>query len=340
MKKILIVCGPTASGKTKVAIALAQLFKGELVSADSRQIYKGMDIGTGKDLEENKIIPNSTFAVVYKGKQYSLSAYKIGGVPIWMYDVVSPNEDFSVSHYQFLARNVINNIIKRDKLSIVVGGTGFYIKSLISDIDTLNIPVNVNLRQKLDKMTVRELQDEMQESTPDIFEKMNQSDRSNPRRLIRKLEIAEALKNFPEFTTHDRKYNNENILTIGLTAPLNYIYQRIDTRVIQRIDMGIEQEIENLFKIYGTWDLPAFSGMGYRIWETWTKKPANRNADLKAEIIRKWQFEEHAYARRQMIWFRKQPNIEWFEIDHGKYLKNVIDTVKSWYNQKSDDFKN
>src|SRR3989344_4958306 len=127
MTKVLIICGPTATGKTKLAARLAKRFNGELVSADSRQVYRGMDLTTGKEMPD---------------------------VPIWLYDVAHPDEDFSVSHWVKLAKDAISDIQKRNKLPIVVGGTGLYIQALLRPFETIDIPPNKKLREKLQKLTV------------------------------------------------------------------------------------------------------------------------------------------------------------------------------------------
>ena len=160
--KLLIICGPTATGKTALAAKLAKKFNGELISADSRQVYRG------RDLETNKERPASP----------------AGGpdVPIWLYDVVNSGEEFGVSQWVKLARLAIENIPKRNKLPIVVGGTGLYIKALLEPFETIDIPPDFKLRKK--NLSVQQLQRMVPRGN------MNESDWNNPRRLIRKIEIG------------------------------------------------------------------------------------------------------------------------------------------------------
>ena len=173
MRKLLIISGPTATGKTKLALKLAKLFGGELISADSRQVYKGMDIGTGKDRgTENR-------------KQKTENR-----IHIWGYDLVAPNEEWSAAHFVKLANKLIPKILKRDKLPIVVGGTGLYIKDLLRPPETLFISPNKKLRRLLEKLTLPQLQNKLRRINSRRFNIMNQSDRQNPRRLIRALEIG------------------------------------------------------------------------------------------------------------------------------------------------------
>lgn len=292
MNKLLIICGPTATGKTVLAATLAKKFNGELISADSRQVYRGMDIGTGKD--------------------------RPASVRVWLYDVVNPDEEFSVAHFQRLARSAIEDINKRGKLPIVVGGTGLYIKSLIEPMETINIPPNVSLRQALETLTLEQLQKKLQGFSMDAWNSMNQSDRRNPRRLIRKIEV------FQHGYYGDNNYNNYknyDFLILGLTAPLPILYERIDQRVEDRMKQGIVEEVQRLLDKGYTWDLPAMNTFGYIEW-----KDVHKNTD---EIVQSWKYHEHAYARRQMTWFRKQKGIVWFDTTQ---VENVIKQVDVWYN--------
>jgi tRNA dimethylallyltransferase len=264
MDKLLVICGPTATGKTALAAALAKQFNGELVSADSRQVYRGMDLLTGKDR------PN---------------------VPIWLYDVVNPDEAFSVSQWVKLARAAISDIHKRNKLAIVVGGTGLYIKALLTPFDTIDIPPDKRLRKKLQSASVVELQGMT------VRGDMNQSDWNNPRRLVRKIEIAKGE------TVKNRQEKIYNTLLIGLTAPASVLDARIDARFKERVRQGMEKEIDVLLKKYGR-EFPSMSAIGLN---------------------------EHAYARRQMTWFKKQSGIYWFDVTDANFMHQVEAIIRPWY---------
>lgn len=196
--KILVVCGPTATGKTGLAALLAKKFNGELISADSRQVYRGMDLETAKERPD---------------------------VPIWLYDVMSPGEEFSVSHWVKLAKRAIFDIQKRHTLPIVVGGTGLYIKALLQPFETIDIPPNRKLRKKLQKVSVKELQSLVRRGD------MNDSDWNNPRRLIRKIEIGRKKKPVEK--------QEFDAFILGLTAPLPELYRRIDKRIEDRLHKGM-----------------------------------------------------------------------------------------------------
>ena len=155
-QKVLVVCGPTGVGKTSLALRLAKKFDGEIISADSRQVYKEMDIGTGKDHPEE--------------------------MKIHLIDVVIPNQEFSVAQYVDLAWKAIKDIWKREKLPIIVGGTGFYIKGLIDGIETLGVPPDWKLRKKLSNLDIKKLREILEKTCPERMRGMNESDRNNPRR--------------------------------------------------------------------------------------------------------------------------------------------------------------
>lgn len=244
MHKLLVICGTTATGKTALAAKLTKQFNGELISADSRQVYRG------NDLETNKERPD---------------------VPIWLYDVVDPGEEFSVAHWLKLARVAVGDILRRGKLPIVVGGSGLYIHALIHPFETVDIPPDENFRKR--NLTLQELQ----HMTP--RGSMNDSDWNNPRRLIRKIEIAKSPVKKNIFLPYDA-------LIIGLTAPLPVLYKRIDDHVQERIRAGMNKE----------------------------------------NVIN-----EHAIARKQLTWFKKQKGIHWFDVTDPKIRDNVTALVDAWY---------
>lgn len=275
MNKIVIICGPTGTGKTKLALALAKKFNGELINADSRQVYKSLDALTGKDRSEE--------------------------IAIWLYDVVGTDQEFSVAHFVRLAGRAIYDIDKRGKLPIVVGGTGFYLKALTESIDTISIPPNLTLRKKLNSTPLIKLQEELQRVDPARWMTMNDSDRSNPRRLIRAIEVSGNTS-----TQRTPKYD---AFWIGLTAPLPVLKQRIEARVKARWDKALSEVTDDLPPILGAGPLFLFL----------------RGEVTKEEALRKWITAEYQYAKRQLVWFRKQKQILW--LDEAQ----VEEHVRQWY---------
>ncbi len=191
--QLLIICGPTAIGKTNLAIKLAKALNGELVSADSKQVYKGMDIGTGKDLPKSSKLqfPSSNLRL----KNFQIGYYSLDSIPVWLLDIVNPDYRFSVADYVECAHRVMADIHLRGKLPIMVGGTGFYIKGVVDGIETLGVEPDWDLRQKFNYLGVEELQEKLRKLDPTRLKAMNESDRNNPRRLIRAIEISKSFDN-------------------------------------------------------------------------------------------------------------------------------------------------
>ncbi len=309
MNKLLIICGPTATGKTKLAIELAKKFNGELISADSRQIYRGMDIGTGKDNSELHI----------KSKKFSVGYYTVSGIPLWMYDLVNPNQDFSVADYYDLVWIVIKHAWQRSKLPIIVGGTGFYINALLNGIQTMGIKPNLKLRQELEKKSISQLQELLIKYDPARLSRMNNSDRNNRRRLVRAIEIQNS--DF-RIQNQNEKIKNERILMIGLTCQKNILKERIDFRIKGRVKLGIINEIKDLLNNGYSWNLPALSSLGYRQWLNFFQGKESRE-----KAIEKWKTAEYKYAKRQMTWFRKDSRLNWFDIIKKDYQNQVFALV-------------
>jgi tRNA dimethylallyltransferase len=328
INRLLVICGPTATGKTALGMELAKKFNGELVSADARQVYKGMDIGTGKDLPKFSIF-NFQFSIDKKQIGYFL----LEEIPVWLYDVVEPDYRFNVADYAECASRVIQDIWQRKKLPILVGGTGFYIKALIDGIETLGVPPDWELREKLRNLEIKKLREILKEIAPERLEKMNESDRNNPRRLIRAIEIVKNSKfQIPNSKQiQNSKFKIQNVLFVGLKAPYKVLYERIDRRVEERVRQGIIEEIQKLIKKGYNWENSAIGmTIGYREWEKYFK-----SFKLKEEVIQRWKFAEHAYARRQMTWFKKDKRIHWFDISQKKWQDKIEVLVEDWINGKT-----
>lgn len=330
MDKLLVICGPTATGKTSLGIRLAKKFNGEIISADSRQVYVGMNLGTGKDVQGGKWYFSGlewgmgiTEGTEKKQKAQKIGYWEVNGVPIWMLDVVKPNQEFSVAQYVNLAWKAIEDIWKREKLPIIVGGTGFYIKGLIDGIETLGISPDWGLRWRLKDLPAQKLFEMLAQLDSEKAAQMNASDRKNPRRLIRAIEIANAKTQKKAETQKDL-----DVLFVGLKAPHKELYQRIDKRVDERIKMGSEKEIRQLLKKGYDWKNSALGvTIGYREWQ-----PFFLGKETKKAVIQRWKFAEHAYARRQMTWFRKDPRVCWFDITSRRWIPKVEMLVRRWYN--------
>lgn len=299
MKKLLVICGPTATGKTKLAGLLAKKFDGEIVSADSKQVFKGLDIGTGKEYVED--------------------------VKIWGYDLVSAKSEFSIAQYLKFARHAISDIQKRGKLPIVTGGTGFYIKGIVSGIPTSVVPRNKFLRKLLETKSTDDLLESLSQLDAVKVASLNFSDRKNPRRLIRAIEIAQWKLEHGQIKSLAISHQS-SVLKIGLKSDPDVLNSRIEKRVDERVFMGAEGEVRRLLKNGVNWDNQSMHSLGYRQWRDFLE------GDTPKEIvIDEWKREERKYAKRQMTWFKKDKSVKWFDISDSEYPNNVEKLVAMWH---------
>ena len=328
MNKLLVICGPTATGKTQLALQIVQDYKADLVSADSRQVYRGMDIATGRDTPGN-------FKFLPAGRQGQISNIKLNQKPVgyftdgktrlWGLDLVDPGEEFSVTDFVRFAVPVIKTIWSEDKLPIVVGGTGLYIRALRGELPDIFIPQNSELRKELEKKELSELQTVLRRIDPGKFQSMNNSDVNNRRRLVRAIEIADA-KKYHNASREELFKVNADLLRIGLTAPIATLTQRISERVETRIKQGVVAEVTKLIKSGYSWNLPSMSALGIRQWQPYFEK----SVSLKA-VRNKWIQDEVSYVKRQLTWFRKELGIVWFDVSRPDYKEQAMEMVKKWY---------
>lgn len=320
MEKLLVICGPTATGKTNLALYLAKKFKGEVVSADSRQVYKHLNIGTGKDLPPD--------AKWHRAK-FSIGFYETGGVRIWGYDLVEPDKNFSVYQYLNITRRVKKDILKRGKLPILTGGTGFYIKAMVDGLETSSVPRNEILRKTLKVKNIQEQFELLAQLDPVRAASLNMSDRKNSRRLVRAIEIAEyKVKTKDKNKIHDSRFKTYelDVLFIGLSSSTAVLGGKIERRIKKRLKEGIEQEINKLFTKGITFKNQSMQALGYRQWQDYFQKKSTRK-----EVIDRWIRAEKQYTRRQIAWFKRDKRINWFDISKPKWRECVEKKVRKWY---------
>jgi len=283
---LIVITGQTATGKTKLALELAEKYNGELINFDSRQIYKYSDVITGKDLS---IIHDQ-------------------GSKIWLYDVVTPDQYFSSFDFVEKLKPVIEDLKKRGKIPILVGGTYLYLKHFLYGIDINNSPPNFKLREKLNTMSVVDLQKKLITLNPKVFENMNHSDQLNPRRLIRKIEIASS----PTKTVLNKTVFIKSVpkIFIGLKyKDKSKLCQMIIKRVDERLENGAIDEVKNILKMgYKPGD-PGLKTIGYQQIIKYLNKELT-----KEKAIEDWVNKEVQYAKRQLTFMKKDPNIQWKEI--------------------------
>lgn len=309
-KPLLVICGPTATGKTDLAFYLARELNGELVSADSRQVYIGMDIVTGRDIPAN----------FYHEKQY----FTDGTIRLWLTDIVHPNEPFSVSLWNDLAVSAIANIHSRGKLPIVVGVTSLYLRSLLENLETIHISPNAMLRAKLADKSPKYLFNYLNKIDSFKAASLNESDRHNPRRLLRAIEVS-----LSGLTTNLQPTSYKPLL-IGLTLPTTIAYPRIDARVQTRIAAGAEAEVRNLRDLGYSWELPSMATGGYLVWKDYLE-----GSTPLATVAQKWAFAEHHDFRHHLSSAKKLSHVHWLQADSPRLKNEAKDLVHEWYN-KSD----
>ncbi|MFA6602263.1 MAG: tRNA (adenosine(37)-N6)-dimethylallyltransferase MiaA [Candidatus Shapirobacteria bacterium] len=296
--KLLVISGPTATGKTALAVKLAKKYNGELISADSRQIYIGLDIGVGKDHPV--------------------------GTPIHLIDIITPDKTFSVAQFQSLALDIINEIHSRGHLPIVVGCSGLYVNSLISTFSTFHIRPFPLLRFILNRLPLRVLQFLLKLLQPSVFASLNHSDINNPYRLIRKIEISLSRQ------AYEPNHSPFDILHLSLTAPSSYLFPRIDQRVEDRLKLGHLKELNSLRSHY-PWSAPALSVSAYKCLRSYLE-----NKSTLSQSITAWKIAEHQDAKHQKTYFQKIKPALFIDISHPDYVKNACLLVKKWYNLSNE----
>lgn len=303
-KKLLVILGPTSSGKTKLAVKLAHKFNGEIVSADSRQVYWGMDIGTGKDLQDYKL-PARPLRRRRAWQVTSYKKHKAINIPYHLIDVVSPKANFNLAKYQKLAYWAIDDILSRDKLPILVGGTGLYLQAVVEGYNLGGVKPDKKLRASLENKSVVELRKMLKQLDPQFKTRLD-----NKRYLIRYVEMVKQTK-LPLkklLTAGGSKYD---CLILGINLPREEINKRIDKRLIERIEhQGLVEEVEQLHKEGVSWKRLESFGLEYKFVSQYLQGKLE-----KSEMTAKLAIAIHQFAKRQMTWFRRWEKqgrkIEW-----------------------------
>jgi len=293
MPKVLVILGATATGKSGLAIKLAKQFNGEIISADSRQVYRKLDIGTGKVTKE-----------------------EMNDISHHLLDVVDPTDDFSVAQYKKLADKAITEIISRGKLPIIAGGTGFYIQSVVDNTTPPEVVPDEKLRVELKQKTPEELFKILEELDA---ERAKTIEKKNPRRLIRAIEIAKHIGSVPKVESQPRY----ECLQIGLELPKEELSSRIRKRVQERLNAGWIDEVQTLQKSGVRKEKLVEFGLGYKIIAEYADTTDTKG--LKEKIAAS----ERQYARQQKKWFRRDNRIKWFNPQDKKEIIKIIENFSN-----------
>ncbi len=299
MQKLLVIVGPTASGKTRLGIELAKKFIGEVISVDSRQIYKGMDIGTAKTPGEwvEATIERGSITQLFGTRK----TFVVDGVPHWGIDLVEPDAEYSVADFKKYADEKIADIAKRGKLPILVGGTGLWVRAVVDNLNLTETPPNRELREKLDARHLDDLFAEYKRLDPDGAEII---DRDNKRRVVRALEVTLSTGK-PLSAQLERGESPYDLVEIGLSVDRDTLNERINFRVEEMVANGLVTEVRNLRAKYGC-ATESMTSIGYRQ----ICRFLEGNSSL-ADAIEETKKATRAYAKRQMTWFKRDDRIHW-----------------------------
>jgi len=305
-KKLIVILGQTASGKSELAINLAQKFNGEVVSADSRQVYKGMDIGTGKITSDTKFSTR-------KAKKKYIFTHK--GIPHYCIDVASPKRKFTVAQYQKLALKAIDKIFKKGKIPILCGGTGFYIQAVVDGISIPEVPPDWKLRKNLEKKSLDELYQILKKLDP---KRAKTIEKKNPRRLIRAIEIAKKIGNVPILKKKPLPYP---VLMIGIKKERQKLKKIIKKRFFKWLKQGFLKEVLKLRNFGLSWQKIEEFGIHYR-----TVAQYLQNKITNKEMVENSLKELQNYAKRQMTWWKSDERIIWVknQKEAAKLVKNFL----------------
>lgn len=293
--KVIVVVGPTASGKSELAVRLAKKFNGEIISADSRQVYRGLDIGSGKIIGKWKLSRGNPTSV---GSRTS-KIFVYGGISHHCIDFVSPKKTYTAAEYKKCAEAAIKDITDRGKIPILAGGTAFWINAVAYDLNLPPVRPNPELRKQLEKKSASELLKILRKLDPRRAKTIEQK---NPRRLIRAIEIAKALGGVPPI----KKKSAYRMLWLGLNPPYETWSRKVKNRVRKMIQRGLIQETKKLLgQGLGRKRIKEF-GFEYRAALDFIDKKVSRE-----EFLERMVRDTLRYARRQMLWWRRNSALHW-----------------------------
>ncbi|EJS04004.1 tRNA (adenosine(37)-N6)-dimethylallyltransferase MiaA [Bacillus mycoides] len=311
-EKVAVIIGPTAVGKTKLSIDLAKALNGEVISGDSMQIYRTMDIGTAK-----------------------VTTDEMDGIPHYMIDIKDPEDSFSVAEFQERVRKCIREITERGKLPIIVGGTGLYIQSVLFDYQFTDEAGDATYREQMEKLAlehgVEYVHKKLQEVDPESAERIHAN---NVRRVIRALEIfhttGEKMSNQLEKQENELLYD---VSLIGLTMDREMLYDRINLRVNLMIEQGLLEEVKGLHE-RGVRDCQSIQAIGYKeIYDYF------ENRVSLEEAVSQLKTNSRRYAKRQLTWFRNKMDVTWFDVTDGEKTSEILRYIEGKLQLKSNNSK-
>ena len=296
MKKVLVVAGPTASGKSSFAVKAAKVFHGEIISGDSIQVYKGLDIGSGKVTEE-----------------------EMQGVPHHLIDILEPDVQYTAADFQIMARECIENCT----FPIIAGGTGLYLKACLYDYAFADESEETSVDSDLEKLTNEELYAILLEKDPEQSKKIHMHNR---RRLLRSLTILKRT-GIPQSEIEKRQRHEPiyNVMIVGCTMPRDILYERINARVHQMMENGLEQEVRSLLAKGCTFMSPGMRGIGYQEWQDYFSGLCTIE-----EVEERIAAHSRQYAKRQYTWLNHQMDVNWFDVRETSEHDRIMEEIRKW----------
>ncbi len=302
---IIIIGGPTAVGKTRTSIEMAKRFNGEVISADSMQIYKGLDIGSAKATPE-----------------------EVGDIPHHLLSIVEPTDEYSAAEWYEAAKAAIEDIASRGKTPIIVGGTGLYINTLLYEMDFHEAEADLEFRAEMESLAKVEGNEAVHKILYDLDQ--SEAERIHPnnlKRVIRAIEINRMTgEEKKAFKTEPKENPHFNPVLIGLTGNRKKLYARINKRVDLMVDLGLLEEVKNLKEHYDLDDsFQSMKGIGYK--EVLGYLEGRYDLDIMLSVLKQ---SSRRYAKRQMTWFRRYANLKWFDVDVEKDFDVLLDNIENY----------
>ena len=306
--KLLIIAGPTASGKKKLALEAAERFNGEIISADSRKVYRYLDIGTAKPSPEDR-----------------------GRIPHHLIDIVNPDEPFSAGEWISRASDAVGEILARGRLPVISGGTGFYISAFREGLSE-GIEPEPEVRKKIEEKLAREgahaMYGELASIDPARAGELHENDIF---RVLRALEVFYSTgRTFTELRKNGKVTGGDyDYFTVGVTMPRDILYRRIDERVDYMASKGLVDELKNVLAMGYSRDLTSLDTVGYKEWFSYLD-----GTESFEECLEKVKRNSRRYAKRQLTWFRARPDVEWINATDRDEVDKKLEKVDDWFGMK------
>ena len=301
MDKIIVVVGPTGVGKSAVGLKLAEIFQSEIISGDSIQIYRQLDIGSAK-----------------------MSFEEMKGIKHYLIDEKELNETYNVMEFQQEARRIISELHEKNKIPLIVGGTGLYIKAVLYDYEFKLEDSSEEFMKQHEQYSNDELYEMLIEADIDSTHKIH---RNNRKRILRALFMANTGEKKSEIISKQKAQPIYDAFIVGCTLERSKLYERINERVDIMLENGLQEELEKLSKIANVWDFQGMQGIGYREWKDYFD--GDKGEEQVIEDIKK---HSRQFAKRQYTWFNNQMEIKWYDMAKATVINDIVSDIEKWRN--------